>query len=185
MENTNILQKIIEETATNDEINEMLKENAELHNENDFKLEIKYVNKSNNPNPTYAKEGDSGFDLRANLLKSVTLGTLERALIPTGLKFELPVGMELQVRPRSGLAYKNGVTVLNSPGTVDAGFRGEVGVVLINLSNEEFTINHGDRIAQGVISPVTAAHVVNLKPTNEIDENTERGSGGYGSTGVK
>ena len=149
----------------------------------EFKIKIKYINKSDNENPIYAKEGDSGFDLRAN--EGGTLKTLERKLVSTGLFFELPDGYELQIRPRSGLAYKNGVTVLNTPGTVDADYRGEVKVILINHSEVGFFVNHGDRIAQAVIASVIGKNFVKLEKVNNIDENTERGSGGFGSTGVK
>ena len=146
------------------------------------KIQIKYINKSSHKNPNYAKEGDSGFDLRAN--EKGSLKTLERKLVPTGLFFELPDGFELQIRPRSGLAYKHGVTVLNSPGTVDTGYRGEIGVLLVNLSNEEFTWDKGDRIAQGVVSHRLSSDYGELIEVVEITE-SERGSGGFGSTGTK
>lgn len=151
--------------------------------ENNFKkLEIKFINKSDNKNPVYAKVGDSGFDLRAN--ERGTLKPLERKLIGTGLYFELPDGYELQIRPRSGLAYKNGVTVLNSPGTVDTGYRGEIKVLLVNISNEDFTWDKGERIAQGVISHRVSSDYGDLIEVFEINE-SERGEGGFGSTGVK
>ena len=146
------------------------------------KIQIKYINKSSHKNPNYVKEGDSGFDLRAN--EKGSLKTLERKLVPTGLFFELPDGFELQIRPRSGLAYKHGVTVLNSPGTVDTGYRGEIGVLLVNLSNEEFTWDKGDRIAQGVVSHRLSSDYGELIEVAEITE-SERGSGGFGSTGTK
>jgi dUTP pyrophosphatase len=180
-----IVEKIFKGEITLEEVNEQLMESIDSANPEFDKLKISYVNESNNENPTYAKEGDSGFDLRANLTAPVTLGSLERAIIPTGLKFELPMGMEMQVRPRSGLAAKNGITVLNTPGTVDAGYRGEVGVILVNLSKDDFTVNNGERIAQGVISTVTARHIIELEKVDKISEDTERGSGAYGSTGVK
>lgn len=147
-----------------------------------FKLNINYQNKSSNKNPSYAKEGDSGFDLRAN--ESGTLDTLERKLVSTGLYFELPSGYELQIRPRSGMAYKNGVTVLNTPGTVDTGYRGEVKVLLINLSNETFTFEKGDRIAQGVIMNRVGSEFADLVEVTELSK-TNRGDGGFGSTGIK
>ena len=151
--------------------------------ENNFKkLEIKFINKSDNKNPVYAKVGDSGFDLRAN--ERGTLKPLERKLIGTGLYFELPDGYELQIRPRSGLAYKNGVTVLNSPGTVDTGYRGEIKVLLVNISNEDFTWDKGERIAQGVISHRVSSDYGDLIEVFEINE-SERGEGGFGSTGTK
>jgi len=151
--------------------------------ENNFKkLEIKFINKSDNKNPVYAKVGDSGFDLRAN--ERGSLKPLERKLVGTGLYFELPDGYELQIRPRSGLAYKNGVTVLNSPGTVDTGYRGEIKVLLVNISNEDFTWDKGERIAQGVISHRVSSDYGDLIEVFEINE-SERGEGGFGSTGTK
>ena len=146
------------------------------------RIEIKYINKSNNKNPVYAKIGDSGFDLRAN--ERGTLKPLERKLVSTGLYFELPEGYELQIRPRSGLAYKNGITVLNSPGTVDTGYRGEIKVLLVNISNEDFTWDKGERIAQGVISHRVSSDYGDLIEVLEISE-SERGEGGFGSTGTK
>ena len=146
------------------------------------KLPIKYINKSSHKNPVYAKEGDSGFDLRAN--EKGSLKSLERKLVPTGLFFELPDGCELQIRPRSGLAYKNGVTVLNSPGTVDTGYRGEIKVLLVNLSIEKFTWEKGERIAQGVVAHRVSSDYGELIEVMEITE-SERGSGGFGSTGTK
>ena len=144
----------------------------------------KYVNKSDNPNPVYAHVGDSGFDIRASLKESVTLKPLERKLITTGLSFELSPNTELQIRPRSGMALKHGITVLNTPGTVDEGYRGDVGVILVNLSNENYTINDSDRIAQGVINHVIGQGVSQLVNSEELS-NTERGSDGFGSTGKK
>ncbi len=146
------------------------------------KIKIKYINKSNNKNPVYAKVGDSGFDLRAN--ERGSLKPLERKLVGTGLYFELPDGYELQIRPRSGLAYKNGVTVLNSPGTVDTGYRGEIKVLLVNISNEKFTWDKGERIAQGVVSHRISSDFGDLIEVLEINE-SERGDGGFGSTGTK
>lgn len=146
------------------------------------KVEIKYINKSDNKNPIYAKVGDSGFDLRAN--ERGSLKPLERKLVGTGLYFELPDGYELQIRPRSGLAYKNGITVLNSPGTVDTGYRGEIKVLLVNISNEKFTWDKGERIAQGVVSHRISSDFGDLIEVFEINE-SERGEGGFGSTGTK
>ena len=146
------------------------------------KVGIKYINKSDNKNPVYAKVGDSGFDLRAN--ERGSLKPLERKLVGTGLYFELPDGYELQIRPRSGLAYKNGITVLNSPGTVDTGYRGEIKVLLVNISNEKFTWDKGERIAQGVVSHRISSDFGDLIEVFEINE-SERGEGGFGSTGVK
>lgn len=150
-----------------------------------YKIDVNFINKSNNPNPEYAHEGDSGFDIRANLESSIIIKAGKRHLIPTGLYFELPPNVELQVRSRSGLALKNGVAVLNSPGTVDNCYRGEVGVILINHGEEDFEVNHGDRIAQGVLAYVSAKNIMNLKEVKEINDNTSRGSNGYGSSGVK
>jgi len=144
-------------------------------------MEIKIVNKSNHPLPTYGTEASAGVDLRANISESITLKPLERTLVKTGLFIELPIGYEAQVRPRSGLAYKNGVTVLNTPGTIDADYRGEIGVILVNLSNEEFTIENGERVAQLVIAKHEQAE---WKLVEELSDN-ERGAGGFGSTGKK
>jgi dUTP pyrophosphatase len=151
-----------------------------------FKLDIKFINKSNNPNPEYATNGSAGFDLRANLEEEITiLAKGGRAIVPTGLYFELPSNFEMQIRPRSGLAAKNGVTVLNSPGTIDSDYRGEVKVILINHGEEDFKINHGDRIAQCVIASVINNNIFNLNQVNEISDDTQRSSGGFGSTGIK
>jgi len=143
-------------------------------------MKVKIINRSDQPLPAYQTEHAAGMDLHANLEQAVSLEPLERALVPTGLYMELPEGYEAQVRPRSGLAYKHGITVLNSPGTIDADYRGEVKVLLVNLSNQAFTIQHGDRIAQMVV----AAHVqVNWEETDLLSD-TKRGEGGYGSTGT-
>ncbi len=144
-------------------------------------MQIKIVNKSNHPLPHYGTEAAAGVDLRANIEKPIMLKPLERTLVKTGLFIELPVGYEAQVRPRSGLAYKNGITVLNSPGTIDADYRGEVGVILVNLSNEPFVIENGERIAQLVIAKHEQAE---WELVEELAE-TERGAGGFGSTGKK
>ena len=147
-----------------------------------YKTTTKFINNSNNPDPTYAKEGDSGFDLRAYISEPVTLKPLERKLIPTGLKFELSPNTELQVRPRSGMALKHGISVLNTPGTVDEGYRGDVGIIAVNLSNEDYTIEPGERIAQAVIMNVIGHRVSNLQKVETLTE-TERGDTGYGSSG--
>ena len=144
-------------------------------------MNVKVINKSHHPLPEYATVSAAGMDLRAFIDSPIELQPLERKLIPTGLFIELPVGFEAQIRPRSGLAFKHGVTVLNSPGTIDADYRGEVKVLLVNISNEKFVINDGERIAQMVI----AKHEqVNWQLTNELTE-SERSSGGFGSTGKK
>ncbi|MEO6812417.1 MAG: dUTP diphosphatase [Ginsengibacter sp.] len=140
---------------------------------------IKIINTSENKKPEYATPGSSGLDLRANLPEPVTLQSLERKMIPTGLFIEIPFGYEAQVRPRSGLALKQGITCLNSPGTVDSDYRGEIKVILINLSTEKQTINHGDRIAQMVICKIENAL---LQPVEQL-ENSLRGDGGFGHTG--
>ena len=144
-------------------------------------LRIKVVNKGHQPLPQYATPQSAGMDLRANLEEPIVLKPMERRLIPTGLHIALPEGYEAQVRPRSGLALKKGITVLNSPGTIDADYRGEVGVLLINLSMEDFTVNDGERIAQMVI----ARHEQGVFEAVEVLDETERGEGGYGHTGVK
>ena len=142
-------------------------------------MKVKIVNKSSNELPKYNTQHSAGLDLRANLTDEVTLEPLERKLIPTGLFIELPVGFEAQVRPRSGLALKNGITVLNSPGTIDADYRGEIQVILINLSSEKFVIQHGERIAQMIV----ASHETVSWDEVEFLENSARGEGGFGHTG--
>lgn len=143
-------------------------------------MEVKIINKSHHPLPAYETVLSAGMDLRANLDETVVLNPMQRALVPTGLFISLPQGYEAQVRPRSGLAIKKGVTVLNSPGTIDADYRGEVCVILINLSDQPFVINDGERVAQMVV----ARHEqVQWKPVEALDE-TERGAGGFGHTGV-
>ena len=144
-------------------------------------MNIKIINKSNHDLPNYETGASAGMDLRANLAESVILQPLGRVIIPTGLFLELPLGIEAQVRPRSGLAAKKGITVLNAPGTIDADYRGEVGVILINLSNEPFTIENGERIAQMVIAKHERAEWSLVDSLSE----TARGEGGFGSTGIK
>ena len=144
-------------------------------------MKIRVINKSNHALPHYETMASAGMDLRANLTTAVTIGPLERAIVPTGIFMELPVGIEAQVRPRSGLAAKKGITVLNAPGTIDADYRGEVGVILVNLSNKPFTIENGERIAQMVIAKHERA---DWEEVSELSS-TERGAGGFGSTGVK
>lgn len=144
-------------------------------------MKIKIINKSRHDLPHYETIASAGMDLRASLTKSRILKPLERSIVGTGLFIELPVGVEAQVRPRSGLAAKKGITVLNAPGTIDADYRGEIGVILVNLSNEDFTINNGERIAQLVIAKHERAEWEQV----EILSDTDRGEGGFGSTGVK
>ena len=143
-------------------------------------MKIEIVNHGHQPLPQYATEQSAGMDLRANIDEPVVLRPLERRLIPTGLHVALPPGYEAQVRPRSGLALKHGITVLNTPGTIDADYRGEIGVVLVNLSNDPFTVEPGERIAQMVIAKHEHADFIVVE---ELDE-TERGAGGYGHTGT-
>jgi dUTP pyrophosphatase len=143
-------------------------------------MNVKIINKSGHELPAYETGSSAGMDLRANITESITLKPLERTIVKTGLFIELPVGYEAQVRPRSGLAAKKGITVLNSPGTIDADYRGEIGVILVNLSNEEFTIQNGERVAQMVIS--RHEHII-WKEVDSLEE-TSRGAGGFGSTGV-
>lgn len=144
-------------------------------------MKIKIINKSGHKLPHYETFASAGMDLRADLESSITLKPLERAIVPTGLFIELPVGYEAQVRPRSGLAAKKGITVLNAPGTIDADYRGNVGVILVNLSNEDFTVENGERIAQMVIAKHERAEWEEV----EILSDTDRGEGGFGSTGTK
>ncbi len=144
-------------------------------------MQVKIINTSQNDLPKYETSASAGIDVRANLTTAIVLKPLERILVKTGLFLEIPEGYEAQVRPRSGLALKNGITVLNSPGTIDADYRGEVGVILINLSNQEFTIENGERIAQIVFAKVEQAEWLEVNSLSE----TERGEGGFGSTGVK
>ncbi len=145
------------------------------------KMNVKIINKSNNAMPEYSTEFSAGVDLRAFLEQDIELKPLERVLIPTGLYIELPVGHEAQVRPRSGLAAKHGITVLNSPGTIDADYRGEIKVILVNLSNENFVIKSGERIAQMIISKFEK---VEWESATSFSK-TERGDGGFGHTGIK
>jgi dUTP pyrophosphatase len=144
-------------------------------------MNIKIINKSSHALPHYETIASAGMDLRANLSESRVLKPLERSIVGTGLFIELPVGIEAQVRPRSGLAAKKGITVLNAPGTIDADYRGEIGVILVNLSNEDFTIQNGERIAQLVIAKHERAEWTEVEELSE----TSRGEGGFGSTGVK
>ena len=143
-------------------------------------MRVKLINKSHHPAPSYATSGAAGMDLRANLSEPLVLGSLERCLVPTGLFIELPEGYEAQIRPRSGLALKHGISLPNSPGTIDSDYRGELKILMINLSNEPFTFHDGERIAQMVI----ARHeVIEWELVTEINESTDRGTGGFGHTG--
>ena len=144
-------------------------------------MTIEVINQSKHPLPKYETTGSAGMDLHANIDSEILLKPMGRALVKTGLFMALPEGYEAQIRPRSGLAYKKGLTVLNSPGTIDADYRGEIGVILINLSEEPYIIKDGERIAQMVIAPYTRAELINV----EVLSSTERGVGGFGSTGEK
>lgn len=174
-------QKSVEQIKKelSDEVNENTQEILES-----LKVKLKIVNKSDNPNPQYKHVGDSGFDLRAMIDSGhIHLEPLERKLIHTGIYMDIPNNYEVQVRPRSGMALKLGLGVLNSPGTVDDAYTGEVGVIAVNLSNETIQINHGDRIAQAVLCPVLNQRMTNIEIVDEITKITDRGSDGYGSTG--
>ena len=176
---------------TKNELDEILKQTSDLMGGWEFdpssgvvKLKVKFINKSNNQDPTYEKEGDSGFDIRAFVDKTIEIEPGNRALIPTGLYFEIPLGFELQVRSRSGLALKNGIMVLNSPGTVDSGYRGEIGVILYNTDQDQsFFVKNGDRIAQGVIAPVQTRHKIKFIKSESLSS-SDRGLSGFGSTGI-
>ena len=138
-------------------------------------VKVKIINRSSNPLPSYSTPSSAGMDLRANLSEPVTLKPLERALIPTGVYIQLPQGYECQIRPRSGLALKHGISLVNTPGTIDADYRGEIGVILINLSNEPFVVNHGERICQMVINKIEQAEWMEVEELSD----TERGKGGF------
>jgi len=176
----NVFGENVLDPGTSDELNSLFESIDNLSPVQD----VKFSNKSNNNDPEYIHNGDSGFDLRAYIEESITLKPLERKLIPTGLSFELLPNTELQIRPRSGMALKHGITVLNTPGTVDEGYRGDVGVILVNISNDEYTVNNGDRIAQGVIMEVKNKTTIKLVKTDNLNESS-RGTDGFGSTGEK
>lgn len=144
-------------------------------------MQVKIVNRSRHPLPEYSTALSAGMDIRAFLDEPIVLKSLQRALIPTGLFIELPKGFEAQIRPRSGLALKRGITVLNTPGTIDADYRGEIGIILVNLSNEDFTVTDGERICQMIIAKHETAQWIEV----ETLEETQRGTGGFGHTGVK
>lgn len=154
------------------------------HDEDMFKVKFNFSNKSTNEDPSYATDGSSGFDLRADLSEPITLKPNKSAVVPTGLFFNIPDNFEIQIRSRSGLAAKNQVIVLNAPGTIDADYRGEIKVILMNHGESDFVINHGDRIAQAVLAFVHAKKVVKLVKVDDVSNDTERGSGGFGSTGL-
>jgi len=143
-------------------------------------MQVKIVNKSKHPNPAYETSLSAGMDIRANIETPIVLKPLQRALVKTGIFIELPEGYEAQIRPRSGLAYKKGISIVNAPGTIDADYRGEIGVLLVNLSNEDFTVNDGERICQMVI----AKHETISWNTVDVLDETKRGEGGFGHTGL-
>lgn len=145
-------------------------------------LQVKIINKSSNPLPFYQTEGSAGMDLYANIETPIELDSLERQLIPTGIFIELPLGFEAQIRPRSGLAFKNGISIVNSPGTIDADYRGEIKILLVNLSKNKFVIQSGERIAQMVVAKHERVNWQEVQTIEELSQ-TDRGSGGYGSTG--
>lgn len=150
---------------------------------NEIRIDISFVNESNNPDPDWETSGSAGFDLRSSEHGSIKPN--EFKVVPTGLFFNLPENFEMQIRPRSGLAAKHGITVLNSPGTIDSDYTGEIKVILINHGTKTFDVAAGDRIAQGVISTVTAKNIVRLNRVTSIDKDTKRGTNGFGSTGLK
>lgn len=155
----------------------------EINRKINNKISVGFVNKSNNKDPDWETSGSSGFDIRANEYGSIEPNQFK--MIPTGLYFDIPENFEIQIRPRSGLAAKNGVTVLNTPGTIDSDYTGEIKIILINHGDKKFDVSIGDRIAQGVISTVTAKNIMELNKLDIIDKDTNRGSGGFGSTGIK
>ena len=159
----------------------------DLNNNNidNYKIKLDFVNKSNNQNPEYATKGSSGFDLRASLTEPIIIDSGKYKLIPTGLYFNIPENMEIQIRSRSGLAAKDGVCVLNSPGTIDCDYTGEIKIILINHGEHKFTINNGDRIAQAVVATVIGKQFIKMSQVDKIEKNTDRSDGGFGSTGVK
>ena len=176
-----LIKKFVSQSAdklTNEEINDITDYLISIKGGN---VKIKVVNKGSQPLPKYETANSAGMDLRANIEDGIVIRPLDRALIPTGLYIALPEGYEAQIRPRSGLALKKGITCLNTPGTIDADYRGEIGVILANISNEDFVVNPGDRIAQMIINKVEHAE---LELVEELDE-TERGEGGFGHTGNK
>ena len=176
-----LIKKFVSQSAdklTNEEINDITDYLISIKKGN---VKIKVVNKGSQPLPKYETANSAGMDLRANIEDGIVIRPLDRALIPTGLYIALPEGYEAQIRPRSGLALKKGITCLNTPGTIDADYRGEIGVILANISNEDFVVNPGDRIAQMIINKVEHAE---LELVEELDE-TERGEGGFGHTGNK
>lgn len=192
MNNIDVIRKNILRIAdpnddyTIDKFNEEFVQNDELVIDTSaYKINLEFRNESNNEDPAYATDGASGFDVRANLQEDFILESGNVGIIPTGLFFNIPDNFEIQVRSRSGLAAKNAVIVLNSPGTIDSDYLGELKIILINLGKESFKISNGDRIAQCVLAPALTNKVVNLNRVKEINKITERNTGGFGSTGLR
>ena len=179
MDDSSMLRSLGLDEETMNKIEEDTLESAKEQ----IKVRVSFMNTSSNEDPKHKYIDDSGMDLRANLEEPISIKPSEIKLIPTGLHFELPESMEIQVRPRSGLAAKNGITVLNTPGTVDRGYSGEIKVILINLGKDSFLVSHGDRIAQAVISPVISGRWCILTKKDKL-ANTKRSGGGFGSTGI-
>jgi len=179
MDDTTILKGV----GLDDDTIKKIEEDSFNAAKEELKVQVNFINKSSNEDPKHKYLDDSGMDLRANLDNNIIIKSGEIKLIPTGLHFELPESMEIQVRPRSGLAAKNGITVLNTPGTVDRGYTGEIKVILINLGKDDFKVGHGDRIAQAVVSPVISGRWCKLNKKNKLGE-TNRNDGGFGSTGI-
>lgn len=182
-----VLKKLLN-FADNSDIDEFKKLSDELEKTDyvdiDNKLNIKFVNKSNNADPLYNHEGDSGFDIKAFINEPIILNRFDRILVPTGLYFDIPKGFEMQVRSKSGLAIKNGIMVLNSPGTIDQSYSGEIKVIIINMGSDSFIINNGDKVAQGVFCGVLGSQNMILEKIDKIESVSTRGENGFGSTGI-
>ena len=180
MDDTTILKGV----GLDDDTIKKIEEDSFNAAKEELKVQVNFINKSSNEDPKHKYLDDSGMDLRANLDNNIIIKSGEIKLIPTGLHFELPESMEIQVRPRSGLAAKNGITVLNTPGTVDSNYRGEIKIILINLSNEDFKVERGDRIAQGVFNNVLKPKWLSMNKVDKLSDSS-RNKGGFGSTGKK
>jgi dUTP pyrophosphatase len=195
MENFKVLKNIRElllkvvdpnDSYTEEEFNKEIESFNQANQSNrNFLYNVNFVNKSNNLSPEYATNGSSGFDLRANLSEPMVIAPNKVGIVPTGLFFDLNDNFEIQIRSRSGLAAKNQVIVLNSPGTIDSDYKGEIKIILFNLGEDDFVVNNGDRIAQGVIATVLSKNIINLQQIKEITKSTERNDGHFGSTGIK
>jgi len=188
-EQLKILKSLSESDFLDEELKNDIQNTIDFVNKTDTrlvgeKLKISFLNKSSNKNPEFSTYGDSGFDLRADVEEPIILKPMERVLVPTGLHFELPKGFDMEVRSRSGLAIKNGIMVLNSPGTIDLGYVGEIKIILINFGTEDFIIKKGDRIAQGLIRNSITSDFMELVEVREINNKTERGESGFGHSGI-